>query len=47
LSEADAIARLNLSGEGFLFYLDPDSGRGRVLYLRYDGHYGLITAAES
>ena len=24
-------------------YLDPDSGRGRVLYLRYDGHYGLIT----
>ena len=47
LSEADATARLALSGEGFLFYLDPDSGRGRVLYLRYDGHYGLITAAES
>ncbi len=46
LSEADAIARLTLSGEGFLFYLDPDSARGRVLYLRYDGHYGLITAAE-
>lgn len=47
LSEADAMARLALSGEGFLFYLDPESGRGRVLYLRYDGHYGLITAAES
>jgi hypothetical protein len=45
LSEAEAIDRLNVSGEPFLFYLDPDSGRGRVLYLRYDGHYGLITAA--
>lgn len=45
LSEAEAIDRLNVSGEPFLFYLDPESGRGRVLYLRYDGHYGLITAA--
>ena len=45
LSEAEAIDRLNVSGEPFLFYLEPDSGRGRVLYLRYDGHYGLITAA--
>lgn len=47
LSERDAIDRLNLSGEPFLFFLDPESGRGRVLYLRYDGHYGLITATES
>ena len=47
LSEGDAIDRLNLSGEPFLFFLDPDSGRGRVLYLRYDGHYGLITATET
>jgi len=46
LSEADAIARLDLSGERFLFFLDPDSARGRVLYLRYDGHYGLIAAAQ-
>ena len=34
LSEAEAIDRLNVSGEQFLFYLDPDSGRGRVRYLR-------------
>ena len=40
-----ARARLELSGEPFVFYLDPDTGRGQVLYLRYDGHYGLITAA--
>ena len=45
LSETDAKSRLELSGEPFVFYLDPDDRRGRVLYFRYDGHYGLITAA--
>jgi ribosomal subunit interface protein len=45
LTEPEAIDRLNLSGEPFLFHLDPDTRRGRVLYLRYDGHYGVITAA--
>jgi ribosomal subunit interface protein len=44
LSEGDAITRLELSGEPFVFYLDPEDGRGRLLYMRYDGHYGLITA---
>jgi ribosomal subunit interface protein len=45
LTESDAVSRLELSGEPFVFFLDPESGRGRVLYIRYDGHYGLITAA--
>jgi len=45
LSDNEAVTRLELGGEPFVFYLDPDSGRGRVLYIRYDGHYGLITAA--
>lgn len=45
LSENEAITRLELSGEPFVFYLDPEDGRGRLLYMRYDGHYGLITAA--
>lgn len=45
LSEREAKARLEVSGEHFVFYLEPETGRGRVLYLRYDGHYGLITAA--
>lgn len=44
LSESEAVARLDLGGEPFVFYLDPDSRRGSVLYMRYDGHYGLITA---
>lgn len=45
LSVTEAVSRLELGGEPFVFFLDPDSGRGRVLYIRYDGHYGLITAA--
>lgn len=45
LSLPEAVARLNLSGQPFLFYADPDTGRGRVLYRRHDGHYGLITPA--
>lgn len=45
LTEQEATNRLELSGEPFVFYLDPEDGRGRVLYFRYDGHYGLITAA--
>ncbi|HUG84540.1 MAG TPA: HPF/RaiA family ribosome-associated protein, partial [Euzebya sp.] len=27
----------------WVFFTDADSGRGHVLYRRYDGHYGLIT----
>jgi hypothetical protein len=44
LSEREAIGRLEVSGEPFVFYLDPETARGRVLYLRYDGHYGLISS---
>lgn len=43
LSLAEAIERLDLSGQPFLFYLDAERGRGQVIYHRYDGHYGLIT----
>jgi ribosome-associated translation inhibitor RaiA len=44
LSEAAARERLDAGGEPFVFYLDPGNGRGRVMYWRYDGHYGLISA---
>ena len=37
-----AIARLNLSGEPFVFFVDAQTRQGNVLYHRYDGHYGLI-----
>ncbi|MGZ4271741.1 MAG: ribosome hibernation promotion factor [Solirubrobacteraceae bacterium] len=29
----------------FLFFVNAATGRGAVLYLRYDGHYGLIEPA--
>lgn len=42
---AEAENRLGLSGEPFLFFINAATGRGNVLYLRYDGHYGLISPA--
>jgi hypothetical protein len=41
----DAVELLDLSDDRFVFSRDAASGRGQVLYRRYDGHYGLITAA--
>lgn len=38
----DAIERLNLSGDRFVFFVDAQTRSGNVLYRRYDGHYGLI-----
>lgn len=46
LTDEEARTRLEVGGEPFVFYVEPASRRGRVLYLRYDGHYGLITPAE-
>jgi hypothetical protein len=44
LAEAEAIELLEAAGAHHVFHADPDTGRGRVLYRRYDGHYGLLTA---
>ncbi|WP_027944117.1 sigma 54 modulation/S30EA ribosomal C-terminal domain-containing protein [Amycolatopsis taiwanensis] len=44
LNAAAAVVRLNRLGSRFLLFRDVDSGRGAVLYRRYDGHYGLITS---
>lgn len=41
----DAAQRLDTSEEPFVFYRDPETDRGCVLYRRYDGHYGLIEPA--
>ncbi|GAA0594821.1 HPF/RaiA family ribosome-associated protein [Kutzneria viridogrisea] len=46
LSTTEAIDRLDLSGQPFVFFLDAEHARAGVLYRRYDGHYGLITPAE-
>jgi hypothetical protein len=42
LTEREAMEHLDLAGEPFVFYRDGADGRGRVLYGRLDGHYGLI-----
>lgn len=42
---AEAVERLDLDVEPFVFFVEPESGRGNVVYRRYDGHYGLITPA--
>ncbi|HET9078494.1 MAG TPA: sigma 54 modulation/S30EA ribosomal C-terminal domain-containing protein [Acidimicrobiales bacterium] len=38
-----AVEHLSETGLRHVFFADPATGRGCVLYLRYDGHYGLIT----
>jgi hypothetical protein len=45
LDEPGAKRRLDMTGLPFVFFADATTGRGNVLYLRYDGHYGLITPA--
>ncbi|MBI2706247.1 MAG: HPF/RaiA family ribosome-associated protein [Actinobacteria bacterium] len=42
---ADALEELDLDLAPFVFFVDPEVGRGQVTYHRYDGHYGLITPA--
>ncbi|MGZ4372807.1 MAG: sigma 54 modulation/S30EA ribosomal C-terminal domain-containing protein [Gaiellaceae bacterium] len=43
----NAVGRINLSGEPFLFFVDAQTRRGNVLYRRYDGHYGLVEPATA
>jgi hypothetical protein len=45
LSLTEAAARLDASGQPFLFFVNAETGRGNVIYHRYDGHYGLIGPA--
>lgn len=43
LGESRAVARLCEHGLPFLFYTDPGSGRGQLVYRRYDGGLTLVT----
>lgn len=45
LDLADAISKMDALNHRFLYFTDTSTGRGAVLYLRYDGHYGLIEPA--
>jgi ribosome-associated translation inhibitor RaiA len=42
LTVSQARERLDAGGERFVFFTNTATGRGNVLYHRYDGHYGLL-----
>lgn len=44
LTPQEAIEQMDTLGLRYLLFEDAESGRGAVVYRRYDGHYGLITA---
>jgi ribosome-associated translation inhibitor RaiA len=41
----DARAEMDIVNHRFLYFVDAGDGRGRVLYLRHDGDYGLVEPA--
>jgi ribosome-associated translation inhibitor RaiA len=45
LTAAQAVERLETRNLGFVFFADSETRRGRVIYRRYDGHYGVLTAS--
>jgi ribosome-associated translation inhibitor RaiA len=46
LDEAAALAEMDALNHRFLYFTNAATGRGCVLYLRYDGHYGLVEPAR-
>lgn len=43
LTLAEAKEHLEASGDRHVFFVSTETGRGNVLYRRFDGHYGLVT----
>ena len=41
-----AVAEMDELNHHFLCFVNADTGRGNVVYLRHDGHYGLIEATS-
>jgi hypothetical protein len=46
LAVQDAVRRAREYGLRFVFFTDPATGRGQLLYPRYDGNLGLLTPAD-
>jgi ribosome-associated translation inhibitor RaiA len=42
LPVSGATARLEATGQLFVFFVNAETGRGNLIYHRQDGHYGLI-----
>ena len=45
LTPAAAEGRLEALGLPFVFFVNSETGRGSLVYHRYDGHYGLVVPA--
>ncbi len=45
-SLSDVVAEMNELNHRFLYFVDAETERGRVIYLRYDGNYGLIEPSD-
>lgn len=45
LSVGEVMERMAVWTQPFLFFENSETDRGSVLYLRHDGHYGLISPA--
>lgn len=39
---ASAVEILDLSDDRFVFFIDQETNRGKVVYRRHDGHYGVV-----
>jgi hypothetical protein len=46
LPVTEAATRLEAAGQSFLFFVNAATGRGNLIYHRYDGNYGLIAPAS-
>ncbi len=46
LTVTEAEDRLEAFPQPFLFFVNSQTGRGNLIYHRYDGHYGLIEPAD-
>jgi ribosomal subunit interface protein len=44
---SEAIEQLEAGAEPFVFFVDSATDRGAVVYHRYDGHWGLVTATHT
>jgi ribosome-associated translation inhibitor RaiA len=44
LTPTQALGRLTAENLAYVFFSDPETHGSRVVYRRYDGHYGVITA---
>ncbi len=43
---ATALRLLEEADLALVFFVDADTGRGKVVYRRYDGHYGTLTGSD-